>query len=117
MKSKLCNFSDSTYKPKALVFAPKTGCLGFLYETVSQVQQRGARGGTQDTVKFIILAGRREGRRRRPHGKDTRVNERQETGARGGRAGGRRLCVLVTRVGGSGARSRVLRPWPLVVFP
>lgn len=38
MNSKLCNFSDSTYKLKALVFAPETGCLGFLYKTVSQVQ-------------------------------------------------------------------------------
>lgn len=38
MSYELCNFSDSTYKLKALVFAPKTGGFGFFYETISQVQ-------------------------------------------------------------------------------
>ena len=54
MKSKWCNFSDSTYKLKGLVFAPNTGYLGFFYETIGQVQtqEETRRGSRQNKDNY-----------------------------------------------------------------
>lgn len=53
-----------------------------------------------------MLTGPRDGSHTRPNGKDTRVDKRQKTGAKGGRAGGMCAC----NVGGGGTRSHVPRP-------